>query len=69
MLSAALWSSMDHSSSDICLMASALYLSAPAKSQPAVDDYSPPEPKQDTKKPKTAGVAQKKVWMVAFLHF
>ncbi|KAF7707626.1 hypothetical protein HF521_018844 [Silurus meridionalis] len=34
--------------------------SAPAKSQPAVDDYSPPEPKQDTKKTKTAGPAQKK---------
>ncbi|KAK3536056.1 hypothetical protein QTP70_026011 [Hemibagrus guttatus] len=33
---------------------------APAKSQPAVDDYSPPEPKQDSKKPKTAGPAQKK---------
>ncbi|TSQ92631.1 Cytoskeleton-associated protein 5 [Bagarius yarrelli] len=33
---------------------------APAKSQPAVDDYSPPEPKQDTKKPKTTGPAQKK---------
>ncbi|XP_026802210.3 cytoskeleton-associated protein 5 isoform X5 [Pangasianodon hypophthalmus] len=33
---------------------------APAKSQPVVDDYSPPEPKQDTKKPKTAGPAQKK---------
>ncbi|GAA6092766.1 cytoskeleton-associated protein 5 isoform X3 [Tachysurus ichikawai] len=33
---------------------------APAKSQPAVDDYSSPEPKQEAKKPKTAGPAQKK---------
>ncbi|KAM9470532.1 cytoskeleton-associated protein 5 isoform 2-T2 [Clarias gariepinus] len=33
---------------------------APAKSQPVMDDYSPPEPKQDTKKSKTAAPAQKK---------
>ncbi|XP_047658144.1 cytoskeleton-associated protein 5 isoform X2 [Tachysurus fulvidraco] len=33
---------------------------APAKSQPAVDDYSSPEPKQEAKKPKTAGPAPKK---------
>ncbi|XP_062856912.1 cytoskeleton-associated protein 5 isoform X2 [Trichomycterus rosablanca] len=34
--------------------------SAPAKSQPPVEDYSAPEPKADTKKPKSTGPAAKK---------